>query len=311
MGETLAPSRRDLWVQLLVYPGHTLPTAAAPVLVAAGLAWRDHVFALTPLLLAFLGSWLIHVAGVFTDNLELLRRHPDVHEHPELTQAMRDGSLTLAGLRAAVAICLGLALVIGLYLTRIGGMGVILLGIFGSAVSIGYAGGPVPYAKRGLADLVFFVMFGLVAVAGAYYIQAAAVAGGHSVVLPRALFMVGWPSAALVTCVLIIDDIRDHEFDQAKGWRTPAVRFGMAWSRNEFTTLVVFAYCWPIAMWLAGGCGRVVLLPLLTLPTAYQITRTIRSETEREHLVPLTPRMSTLALVYSLLFAVGLAWRSA
>ena len=74
-------SRRDIWVQLLLYPGHTLPTAAAPVVVAVGLAIHDRVFAFVPALVAFLGSWCIHVGGVFTDNYELLRRHPDLPEH--------------------------------------------------------------------------------------------------------------------------------------------------------------------------------------------------------------------------------------
>src|SRR5579864_2273457 len=43
-----SPSRRDLWLHWMIYPGHSLPTAAAPVLVAMALAARDHVFAALP-----------------------------------------------------------------------------------------------------------------------------------------------------------------------------------------------------------------------------------------------------------------------
>lgn len=75
---------REVWVRLLLYPTHTLPTSAAPVFVGVGLAIRDHAFAPWPAALAFLGSWLIHIAGVFADNHELLRVHPDMPEHPEL-----------------------------------------------------------------------------------------------------------------------------------------------------------------------------------------------------------------------------------
>jgi 1,4-dihydroxy-2-naphthoate octaprenyltransferase len=42
-----------------------------PVLVAAGLAVHDGVLAPLPLLVAFLGSWLIHLGGVFADQHEL------------------------------------------------------------------------------------------------------------------------------------------------------------------------------------------------------------------------------------------------
>src|ERR1019366_3891980 len=46
------------------------------------------------------------------------------------------------------------------------------IGLLGLAASLGYAGGPLPYASRGWADLFFLLMFGVVAVVGAYYIQA-------------------------------------------------------------------------------------------------------------------------------------------
>ena len=51
-------SRREIWTRKLLYPGHTLPTAAAPVIVAVGLAYHDGVFAPVPAVLAFLAGWL-------------------------------------------------------------------------------------------------------------------------------------------------------------------------------------------------------------------------------------------------------------
>src|SRR5678815_4476781 len=82
------PMRKHIWVDLLLYPTHTLPIAAAPVMVGAALAARDHVFAPMAVVLAFLGSWLIHLAGLFTDTHELLRRYPQAVEHPDLTSAL-------------------------------------------------------------------------------------------------------------------------------------------------------------------------------------------------------------------------------
>ena len=69
-------------------------------------------------------------------------------------------------------------------------------------------------------------MFGVVAVAGAYYVQAApaygATAGSLLVLqaLPLKALVVGLPVGALVTNVLLVDDIRDRNFDALKGWRT-------------------------------------------------------------------------------------------
>jgi hypothetical protein len=40
----VTPTRKRIWVDLLLYPAHTMPTAAAPVMVGAALAAHDGVF---------------------------------------------------------------------------------------------------------------------------------------------------------------------------------------------------------------------------------------------------------------------------
>jgi 1,4-dihydroxy-2-naphthoate octaprenyltransferase len=299
-------------VDLLLYPTHTIPTAIAPVLVGCGLAARDGVFALWPALVGFLGSWAIHVAGVFTDNHELLRRHPGVLEHPELTQAVSDGTLRLSTLRLAIGGCIVLALATVPYLHRIGGAPVIAFGAIGITASLSYHGRPWAYVRRGLADPIFFLMFGVIAVPGTYFIQLAAVRGGPSPWallrdLPLPVFLAGLPAAAIVTSVMLIDDVRDAEFDGAKGWRTGAVRFGTGFVRAEITALVAFAYLVLPALWIGVNLGAGALLPLLSAPLAWTTVRAVRTRRERELLHPLTPAMARLAVVHSVLFAAGLA----
>ena len=119
--------------------------------------------------------------------------------------------------------------------------------------------------------------------------------------------MVGVPVGALVTNVLIIDDIRDREFDAAKGWRTGAVRFGIGWSRGEYLVLSALAYLAPFGFWRVLGFSAWVLLPLLTLPWAARIAATVRTSGQREALIPMTPRASMLSLAYSVLLGAGVA----
>ncbi len=312
VGDGVSPSARTIWVDLLLYPTHSLPTALAPVLVGLGLAARDGVLAPAPALIAFLGSWVIHVAGVFTDNHELLRRHPGIPEHPELTRAVSDGTLKLATLRWAIAACLAIALLTAPYLFLIGGAPVLALGAIGIAVSLSYNGGPVAYVRRGLADPVFLVMFGVVAEVGTYFIQAAARHGAPDAwqllrSLPPATFLVGLPAGAIVTSVMLIDDIRDREFDAAKGWRTGAVRFGDRFVRVEITLLVVLALLAPIAFRAGLGLGAWVLLPLASAPLGWAALRAVWTRRDRTELFPATPQMARVALVHSALLAIGLA----
>ena len=308
----MALALRRVWINLLLHPAHSLPNAAVPIFVAAGLAAHDGTFEALPTLVAFLGSWLIHVAGVFTDNHELLRRYPGIVEHPDLTEALADRTVTLGQIRVAIAACLLLALPSAFFFLPIGGFPVLLLGAIGVAASIGYSAGPLPYARLGLAEAVFFTMFGIVAVAGTYYVQVAwrrAAAGELASFgkLPLAAFLVGLPAGALVTNVLMIDDLRDRHFDAAKRWSTIAVRFGVRGSRFAYASMSALAYAAPLLAVATGAFAAWALLPLLTLPWAWSIGKTIRTHDDLETLTPMTPRASMLACTYAALWGIGLA----
>lgn len=312
MRDDLAPSRRELWIHWLVYPGHSLPTAAAPVLVAMALAIHDRVFAPLPAFVGFVASWLIHIGGLCTDNYELLVRHPDVNEHPELVEALNKGTLTLSGLRWATLGCFALAALTGPYLLHVAGTPVIAIGLVGMAGSLIYSAGPFPFGKLGLSDLHFFIMFGVFAPAAAYYVQLAAHqqpgSDWHLLFyhVPLRAVIVGLPLGALAVNILIIDDIRDRHFDAAKGWRTGPVRFGLGWSRTEYIMLSAFIYVVPFWFWLQWGLGAWVLLPLLTLPFAYAIARRVLNEDSHDGLLPMTPMAAMLCLAYAVALAIGI-----
>lgn len=302
-------SRREVWTRKLLYPGHTFPTAFAPVIVAIGLAYHDRVFAPGPALLAFAAGWLIQFGGVVTDNYENLVRQPEDREHPELVQAVNTGLLSLTDLRTTILASYGIAAILGFVLVVLAGWPVIVIGLASMAASWAYSAGPWPFGRHGFADPLFFLFFGIVSVLGAYYVQAATVLGpSHwAEALPLTAIAISLPIGALITNILIIDDIRDREFDAVKGKNTIAVRFGPMWSRAEFLALLVFAYVAPFWFWLGLGFGAWMLLPLLTLPLAYWVARVVWTRDRFADLVPMTPRMAMVTVVYSLWLALGLA----
>lgn len=303
-------TRRKIWVDLLLYPTHTLPTAAAPVLIGGALAWHENRFAPLVILTGFLASWLIHVGGVLVDNHALLSRHPHVREHPELNDAVRDGNLRLPILKLVIAVCFILPALTLPFLLEAVGWPVLIIGAVGLVASFSYAGGPKPYAKSGLAEPVFLFVFGVFAVFATYYVSALAVSDTGPfetlVQVPASAFFVGLPAGLLITNVLIIDDIRDQDFDREKGWRTTPVRFGGMASRVEFLLFAVAAYCLPVLFYFGSGFGLPVLLPLLTLPFAIRVVQTVLTEKQREALIPMTPKASFLALGHAFFLAVGI-----
>jgi 1,4-dihydroxy-2-naphthoate octaprenyltransferase len=309
MSQASAWSLREVWTRKLLYPGHTFPTAIAPVLVAIGLAHHDHVFAAGPAALAFLAGWLIQFGGVVTDNYTNLIRSPNDREHPELVQAVTSGLLSLGILRTTINGSYGLAVVVGFALLAMAGWPVIVIGLLSILASWAYSAGPWPFGRHGFADPLFFLFFGTMSVIGTYYVQAATVLGPEHwcQALPLTAVAVSLPVGALITGILIIDDIRDRDFDAVKGKNTIAVRFGKDWSRAEFLCLLAFAYLAPFWLWLGLGFSVWGLLPLITTPIAYLVTRAVWTRDRFDELVPMTPRMAMLTVAFSACLTAGLA----
>lgn len=315
MNEVRDLSRREIWIRKLLYPAYRWPgvaLAASPIVVAVGLAIRDGVFVPFPAFLAFLCGWLIQLGGVLAGNYRNLQEDPEDAEHPELVQAVRSGTLRLETLRIAVWACF---LIVGLacaYLFFVAGVGVALFGLAGIIASWAYSSGPVPLGKAGAADPLFFCFFGIVAVLGTYYVQAAPVYSPTPMwevvrkALPWTVVAVSLPVGALATNILIIDDIRDREFDAIKGKRTIAVRFGLFWSRTEFVALICLSYVSLFAFWILLGFSAVILLPLATLPLAFIVVRTVATKDRYRDLLPVKRRMAWLLLSFSLLLAIGI-----
>jgi 1,4-dihydroxy-2-naphthoate octaprenyltransferase len=304
-----APSLRKIWF-LLTYPTYTLPIAIAPVLIGVALAIRNGVFAPVPALAGFVVSWLLHIGGVMLDNHELLRRHPDVIEHPELTEALKNGTLSYTVLRVAIACCFVVPALSGPYFLHVAGTPTVLFGLVGFVTAWGYAGAPLAYARHISADVIFFLMFGVIAELGTYFVEAASLNGHpwHTLIAtPLDVYLVGLPAGALIVNMMLIDHLRDREPDRRKGWRTGAVRFGPTFIHVETTVLTVFAYLAPFWFWLGLGFTPWVLLPLVTLPLAVTMTRVICSEARFQELFPLAPKVAALCFYYSALLAIGLS----
>lgn len=315
MDQSRVPRRREVWVGMLLYPRHTLPTAVAPVIVGCALAARAHVLALGPALAAFLAGWLIQLGGVIADNHNNLVRHGDDREHADFVRALKAGVVTLRELKLTIVGCFGVAGVAGLYLVYVGGLPVVVVGLASMAAALAYSSGPYPLGDNGLGDILFFTFFGVVSVMGTFFVQAAHALGPSpflSLTVPAGaitvpVFVASLAVGALTTNILLIDNLRDLEFDREKNERTLAVLIGPRWTRVEFVAFQVLGFAVPFWLWLVGGAGPRVLLPLLSLPYAVLVTRRVLRLETYESLLPLTPQQGQVLLAFSVLFAISVA----
>jgi len=307
---TATASRRRAWV--MAARPQTLPAGAAPVVVGVGLAVADGVLAPGPALAALLGALLIQVGTNFANDYYDAVNGVDTDDREGFTRATAGGLIEPRQVKRATVATFGGAVLVGSYLVSVGGLPIVVVGLSSIAAGVLYTGGPYPYGYYGLGDLFVFVYFGLVAVTGTYYVQAVRATGvslpvwvpAGTVTLDSVL--AGAAVGALATGILVVNNIRDRETDRQTGKQTLAVLLGYRLTRVEYLGLLALAYAVPPVFWLRAYSPAVVA-PLLTLPLAALVARTVLTRTGGDALNPALERTGQLLALYALLFAVGLA----
>lgn len=311
MTATADVTRRQAWV--MAARPQTLPAGGAPVVVGVGLAVADGVFSLLPAIGALLGALLLQVGTNFANDYYDAKKGADTDEREGFTRVTAGGLIDAEQVKRATVVTFGLALVVGAALVYVGGLPIVIVGLASIAAGLLYTGGPYPYGYYGFGDLFVFVFFGLVAVTGTYYVQAVAALGegpfplwipAETVTVEGVL--AGAAVGALATCILVINNVRDRETDRKAGKRTLAVLLGYRISRLEYLGLLGVAYVVPLIL-VFRGFHAVVLAPLLTLPVAGVVARTVLTRTDGEALNPALERTGQLLALFALLFALGLA----
>jgi len=312
MTTTTDVSRARAW--LIAARPHTLPAAAAPVVVGTGLAYHDGVLAPLPALAALLGAALIQVGTNFANDYYDAKKGAD-EDAAGFTRVTQSGLIPEKRVKRAMIGAFGAAILLGTTLVYVGGVPILVVGLASVAAGILYTGGPYPFGYYGLGDLFVFVFFGLVAVTGTYYVQATATmaeVGPVPTWVPEGTITVeavvaSLPMAALITAILVVNNVRDRESDRRAGKRTLAVIVGYTWSRVEFLALLALAYLVPVRFALRPDFGLAVLAPLLTVPLGALVAHTVLTERSEAALNPALERAGQLVAAYAVLFGVGLA----
>ncbi len=282
---------------LLALRPKTLPAAAAPVAVGAGLgAFRD-AFVAGPVLGALLGALLIQIATNLANDYFDFRRGADV-ERVGPTRVTQSGLIPPDAVMRATIGALVCALLVGVYLVWVGGMPIVVIGLVSLVCAIAYTGGPFPLAYHGLGDLFVFVFFGLVAVGGTVYLQAGT--------FPAEAWLAGAGVGALSTAILIVNNLRDRPTDAAVGKRTMAVRLGDGGSKIEFMLMLVGAAAVPVIGVALHGWPVASLAAFLGILLAVRPLKMVLGFKERADLIPALPATAAALIVYAAGLSLGL-----
>jgi len=273
----------------------TLPAAVAPVLVGTSLAASEDVFKPLRFVCALIGSIFIQIGTNLANDYSDARRGADTEDRLGPVRVTAGGLVPPRRVLTWTYVAFGIAVLAGVYLIAVAGWELLAVGIASIVAGVLYTGGPKPYGYEGLGELFVFLFFGIVAVVGSYFVQTED--------LERAAFDLAVPVGLLAAAILVVNNVRDIDTDRRAGKRTLAVRVGREKARRLFTLMIAFAYIALIG--IVFELSAWVLLPLLTIPLAVPLVRTVNTRTDGASLNGALADTGRLLAVFSLLLSVG------
>jgi 1,4-dihydroxy-2-naphthoate polyprenyltransferase len=276
----------------------TLPAAIAPVLVGTALAGYAHVFHPLRFIAALIGAIFIQVGTNLSNDYSDARRGADTEDRLGPVRVTAGGLVPPKQVLVATYVSFGVAVLAGVYLIAVAGWALLLVGAASILAGVLYTGGPRPYGYEGLGELFVFLFFGIVAVAGSYFVQVK-----H---LNWEAFALAVPVGLLASAILVVNNTRDIDTDRRAGKKTLAVRLGRERTRSLYAAMVYGAYLLTPVTWIFGPLMAWVLLPLLTLPAAAPVVRTVRNRAGGPSLNQALAQTGMLQLAFCMLLAAGL-----
>lgn len=237
----------NIW--LLGMRPRTLTMAAVPVAVGAALAWAAGA---RPDWLTFIATLacavLIQIGTNLFNDARDGERGADGPDRIGPLRITGSGLAQPKQVRRAAFACFAAALVAGIYLVVVGGLPILAIGLASLVAGYAYSSGPWPLSHGPFSELYVIVFFGLIAVAGSYYLQIEAMPGA-------AVALTGIAIGSYAAAVLLINNLRDTVADLKAGRKTLAGRLGPRGSKWLYGFLLLAPFALLAAAWGVRGIG--------------------------------------------------------
>ena len=252
------------------------PASVLPVL--AGTAWGFHAagtFDLVAFLLALFATVCVHAAcnvlNDVGDESGGTDRQNDERIYPYTggSRFIQAGIMSSSEMARLGISLLALAAIAGLVLLLLKGVIVLYFGLAGIALGVLYSLGPVRLSALGVGETAVAVAFGIIPIAGAAWLQGAA--------LDVNLLIFAVPISLWVAAILLINEVPDIGADGATGKRTLPVRIGLGGTAIVYLAMNIAAF---VAIGWQAYAGALPLLaplaPLALLVLAIKAAQAIR-----------------------------------
>lgn len=272
----------------------TLPVSVAGVIAGTGCAIMLDSFKAAPALACLVFAILAQIAANFGNEYYDFKNGIDRKGRAGFRRGVTEGEIDPQSMKRATFVVLASAAVVGCTMLFYGPWWLIIVGVLIMMFALAYSAGPYPLSHHGLGDLAVIIFFGIIPVTFTCFLQTGD-RDGMNIIVPTSLAV-----GLLAANVLIVNNYRDMEDDEAVGKRTTVVIFG-----RKFMSLTYL---------ISGMTGMVLMLPVwvrlpvwaLAVPVIYivlhlKVWLKLR-RAEGAALNPLLGRTAVNLLVFSLLF---------
>jgi len=284
----------------------TLPLAVSATTLGSFLGFAENRFRWGVFIFSTLTTLLLQVLSNLANDYGDAKKGTDNEHRIGPLRVTQSGLVTQRQIQWMIGIFVLLSLVSGSLLIWSGLRGgnkliyflFFLLGFSAIYAAIKYTIGKRPYGYVGFGDIMVFIYFGILGVAGTYFLHTQSF---HlTILLPAS--SVGLFSAG----VLNLNNLRDHDNDALNGKNTLVVRMGVPWAKIYHVVLLFTALVLAVIYTVLHFESYYQLIFLLPVPLLISdvltvITNTVPVELNRE-----LKRLAVATLLFSLSFGLGL-----
>jgi|APSaa5957512576_1039674.scaffolds.fasta_scaffold00053_47 1,4-dihydroxy-2-naphthoate polyprenyltransferase len=274
---------------------HTLPAAISPVIVAWSITYQQKSFSLLPALAAMFSALMIQIISNLVNDVMDFNKGADTEQRQGFKRVTQSGLLSQKEVWGGVVLAIILAFLAGSYLIWLRGYWVLLIGVISILSSIAYTAGPFPLAYNGFGDLFVLIFFGFVNLCGSVFVIMSTI--------PSISWVMAFNMGALITAILVVNNIRDIESDRKAGRRNIPIVYGLKVAFWEYRALIILPY---ILLLFTAIFSRqfFLLMPFLSFPFAIQLLRDL-PKTKGAQLNKILGQTAQLVLRYGVLLAIG------
>jgi len=284
----------------------TLPLAMSGILMGAALSYLDGGFNTKVTILAIVTALFIQIFSNFANDYGDSQKGTDNQHRVGPKRTVQSGEITPQKMKFGMIVLIILSLATGIWLVAEGTKGLeiatflmfLAFGIAALFAAYLYTAGSNPYGYAGFGDLAVFLFFGILPVAGTYFLNT------HQ--LSTEIFLPALSIGFFSTGVLNLNNMRDIENDRNSGKNTVVVRMGGARSKVYHSWLILSGILTSIIFTAMNGKSTLQWLFLLSLPLFLNDLIQISKITSPKKFDPFLKKLSLATLLFTVLFGLGI-----